>query len=181
MAVLDFDGTNDRLGLGSSGLLRNVGGATLYLVAKPDYISVLRTLVQISSNNSAWSRISTRITSSAKAEVGGRRLDTDSFAFVAGTGNVPTATFSVLTGIWDYANSDVFIYLGQSLDASSTSFQTDGNTSNTDSAAARIGVNLHYQNFFDGKFAELILFAEAHPAVMRTLIWAYLNRKWGLS
>lgn len=182
LAVLDFDGTNDRLELGSSGLGRNVGGVTIYVVAKPDSISAIRTLLQFSSgSNSSQSRSSVRLTSASKAELGGRRLDANSFASTTGASNVSTSTFSVFTGVLDYTNSDAFIYLGQSLDGSTTSFQTDGSTSDTDSLASRLGSSLSSLDFFDGQIAELIVFHAAHNADQRALIWSYLNRKWGLS
>lgn len=182
LAVLDFDGVNDGLELGSSGIGRNVGGVTIYVVAKPDSISAIRTLLQSSGgSNSSQSRSSVRLTSASKAELGGRRLDANSFASVAGASNVSTSAFSVFTGILDYTNSDAFIYLGQSLDGSNTSFQTDGSTSNTDSLGSRLGVNLSSRDFFDGQIAELVVFHAAHTADQRTLIWAYLSRKWGLS
>lgn len=181
LAVLDFDGSNDRLMLGSSGLGRNVGGVTIYVVAKHDVVSA-RTLFQFSVNStSTLSRATVRLTSTSKADTGGRRLGADSFVSVAGASNVSTSIFSVLTGILDYTNSDAFIYLGQSLDGSTTSFQADGSTSDTDSLAGRLGSNLSNTDLFDGQIAELIVFHEAHNADQRALIWAYLNRKWGLS
>lgn len=182
LAVLDFDGAGDRFVLSPGGLGRNVGGMTIYVVAKPDSISAARTLFQFSNGtNSTQARASLRLTSASKAEVGGRRLDANSFASVAGASNVSTSTFSVFTGVLDYTNSDAFIYLNQSLDGSTTSFQTDGSTSNTDALDSIIGCNLSRNEFFDGQIAELIVFHEAHNADQRALIWAYLNRKWGLS
>lgn len=179
LAVLDFDG-GDRLLLGSSGLGRNVAGMTIYAVAKFDTLSSRSAIFSLSHGAAVgYNRLLLEASVTAnKPGVGGRRLDGDSYQIVQGATNCPSG-FAAYTGILDYANSDAFIYVGATLDGSTTSFQTDGNTSDTDSLQSAIGANIPY--FLDGKIGELAVFHAAHDADTRSLIWAYLNRKWGLS
>lgn len=182
LAVLDFDGVNDRLERGASGLGRNVAGITIYAVAKADSSASNRTIWQCSKDSTA-TRATIHVGQTAsKLGIGGRRLDSEGYQGLTGSGgaNIPSG-FGLFTGVLDYANSDAYAYIGQSLDQSTTAFQTNGNSSNTDAATSTFGTSITATQFWDGQIGEVIVFHEAHSSDTMALIWAYLNRKWGLS
>jgi hypothetical protein len=115
----------------------------------------------------------------SKASAGGRRLDADAFQSVASAANVDTANFQIHVGALDYTNSDLYQYINGTLDGSSTSFLTAGNTSDTVSANLFVG---HYSsaNFFQGDIGELIIIHGDTSTTTRQFIEGYLAWKWGL-
>lgn len=179
LAVLDFDGTNDSMSVTNSNIAANIGGLSLYVVAKPHASAASQTLFSISTNGSnPRAQININQTSD-RASLEGRRLDADSTQRITGTSSIGTS-FRAYAGIIDFANSNAELYVGSTLDASSSSFQTDGNTSSTNSQLL-MSWGWGTSSRFYGNLAEIIVFQAVHTADQRALIWAYLNRKWGLS
>lgn len=184
LRVLDFDGGDFLTGNAAAlTTLRNVPGATGFVVAKFD---------QTARNGALLSFSTVAVATQARFQMGqnstvggtysgGRRLDADSFAsaFFADNTNA-----QVLTGIADYANSDAFIYSGGALQASNTSFQTDGNTQDTSHLAVMVGNNnispsggqLH-----DGWIGEILVWPRALTNAERQRVERHLGRKWGIT
>lgn len=182
--VLDFDGSNDGLSIGTTQLGRNVTGLTIYVVAKWSASPIAaRELVRINSANQSQTRVLIGGGfASGKPFAGGRTLDSNSFQRADGATSISTTAFVTNTAVFDYANTDLFLYVGSTLDGSNTSFQTATTTSNTNSvfAAAADNNDNGSSSSFGGSIAEIIIYHSAHSAATRTLVWDYLNSKWGL-
>jgi hypothetical protein len=181
--VARFNSTSDRLSLGSSALAQNVGGVTVYAIRKwAASPTAARTILSISTNNSVNTRVQMYGgVSSGKSGAGGRRLDANSFAGVNSSSNVSTSVFQIDTAVFDYTNSDLFLYIGSALEASTTSFQTDGSTSNTAANNSNIGAAASGgTQFFNGDIGEILVFHAAHTAAERLRIWTYLRNKWAI-
>lgn len=163
--VVRFDGNNDILyANGSVGLLRNVGGATLVAVNKSTVSSGNGPKIFFSTNSVA-TRARIAQDGGAGYEMGGRRLDTDSFQTIANNTFSTTRTL-IQTGVFDYSNSDAFLFLDGTQSASSTSFQTSGNTSNSDSAYVSLGNN-NIPQAFNGDIGQVLAFDVALNASQR--------------
>jgi hypothetical protein len=180
--VLSFDGSADRLSnVTANSLGRNVTGLTVYVVRKfnalPTSERVMFTIR--TAGTSARLSVTSGITSN-KATVGGRTLDANSFARADSTSNVSTSAFEIQTGVFDYANTDLYLYLGSTLEGSNTSFQTATTTSDTNSSGFSVGGLISDVLFFNGLIAEILLYHSAHGASERDRVWTYLNSKWGL-
>lgn len=181
MNVLDFDGVDDELSIGSNGLGRNVGGLTLHVLARvrtPFYGGTNAVIIHV-RNNSTLTRANISIgTTAYRLQLGGRRSDGDSFASLTDVAAYPVG-FALYSAVFDYANSDAYFYINGVLTASTTSFQTSGNTSNTNSTLAVIGADPGV-NFLDGQIGEAAIFHEAQSANAISNIAACLLKKWGI-
>lgn len=183
--VLDFEGAQELLGNAASlNILRNVGGATIMAALQYDVlatISATRTAVFVSTNSNAV-QARAALASFAPAVdsfgAGGRRLDANSFASVSVT--ITANQQNVAAAILDYANSDAFIYRNGSLGSSSLSFQTTGNTPDTDALGVTVGSG-NGQNFMDGWLGEVLIWPRALSAAERAAAERYLGRKWGIT
>jgi len=182
--VLDFDGNDFLLGNAASlNVLRNVPGGTAFVVGKIDAASGSQVFLAISRNGSnAQARlvIDTEPASSSW-RAGGRRLDADGFGAATSAASWDT-NVNVLTGVLDYGNSDAFLYENGTLLNSNTSFQTDGNTSDTDSDVVHIGATGGgLVSFLDGFIGEMIVYPIALSPADRARVEAYLAAKWGIA
>jgi len=184
--VIDFDGSNDNLRRATAtDLLRNVVGATVYVLRLHDASPTSERVMLFIATGTGTARVS--ITSgivSGKATVGGRTLDADSFALVDSTNNVSTSAYQIQTGVYDYANTDVSIFLDASFEGLNASYQTATTTSNTQSAGTfnmGVGALPGFALPFDGKIGEILVYHSAHTAGQRQAVWGYLAKKWGLT
>jgi hypothetical protein len=173
--VVSFDGTNDVLNAnGAAGVMRNVGGGTLMAVCKYTSASLNNTRPPLffsrgDSSGSTRALIGTTNTSPTGYTTAGRRLDANSFQVVAtGSGTYTQNRILIQSGIFDWANSDAFVFLDGKQEASSTSFQTAGNTSNTDSLAVRVGLaDSTFNQFLQGDIGQALAFNTALTASQR--------------
>lgn len=111
---------------------------------------------------------------------GGRRLDADANQTV--TNNANFGTGYLISGVInDYANSDSFVWVDGSAAGSTTSFQTAGNTSATNSQAFNIGATGANLTPFTGRTAEVVLVSTALGTSDRQKLEGYLAHKWGLA
>ena len=160
-------------------ILRNVPGATI-IVAGSLSGSDAQNLVHVSSGtNAAQARaLMGRNNAVGGFCAAGRRLDANSFAgagYSAGTGS------DVYTSLLDYANSDAFVFAGGTQQASNTSFQTDGNTSDTASLGASLFGTPLGANLGTATLGEVLIYARALSATERQRVERYLGRKWGIT
>lgn len=117
-------------------------------------------------------------------ETGGRRLDADSGQFISSGSNLGTA-WTIVVAHADYTNSDLYIYVNGTLAASTTSFQTAGNTSNTASGSSpyigsAVSGNAPMQHF-SGDLAQLIIGNGELTTALRQKIEGYLAHVGGLT
>jgi len=182
--VLDFQSGQFMLGNAASlNVLRDKPGGTGFVVGKLDGTASQQVffLATISGSNALARYLVDNDPASNTWRVGGRRLNSDSFDSVALNGSVDTNS-NVLTGVLDYANSDAFLYENGSLLGSNTSFQTDGNTFDTDSDAVAIGASpAGTSAFLNGFIGEIILYQRALSATERQRVERYLGVKWGIT
>ena len=179
--ALSFDGGDSLENLTPGALLRNVPGATLATVANYTNNAAGRCALGISTATAGQNRatLAANLGGATGYMTGGRRLDADSFALAGGT--TFTATASIIqTGVLDYANSDAFSYINGTLDASNTSFQTAGSSSDTNSGALYVGISGTGTNFMVGFVGEVIVTSTALSAADRERVEGYLAWKWAL-
>jgi len=186
LRVLDFDGTKSMLvhstaagvtNLAGAAIARNVPGVTMIAACAFDTSSSTQFLYH-ASTNSMPSR-SAVVMSGGNILAGGRRLNTDSFASV---GYAHNANANIISGVLDYANSDAFIYQNGALQDSSTSFQTDGNSQDGDSASVEIGSTANSTSTrLNGFIGELLVFQRALTTAERQRVERYLGQKWGIT
>lgn len=178
LPTLVFDGAEDLYGIADLSLFNNVGGASMFGVAKSDTTS---SSVGVFFADTAL--VATRaglVRENTVHQVGGRRLDADAYQGITG-GTVSTTDYSFESGILDYANSDAFLYSNGSLLNSTTSFQTDGNTEASDSTAINIGGGPGGVTELNGNIAEIITFDKAVSTSEREEIERYLDNKYQIT
>lgn len=177
--VARFDGVNDELLLGTNGLMKNVTGTTLYVLRKwsasPSSTSII---LKIASSTAATRGSLQGGNVVNKNAVGGRTLDADSFVRVDSASNTDTS-WKIQTGVFDIANTDLFLYIQEQLEGSTTSYQSATTTSNTDSNHASIGSG-NFISYFGGDIAEVLVFHAAHTGAQRGDVWNYLRQKWAI-
>lgn len=184
--VARFDGGNDRLSLGSSDLGRNLSGATIYVVRRPDVVNnggANQGLFAVTTPTSSLNRLYVYLAATTGALAhGGRTDDSDGFAAAFSSTAASTSLFEVQVGVFDYANTDLFTYLNKSLLTSNTSYQSATATSNTASNNSQIGATANGgTQFFDGDIGEILVFHAKHNDSIKQNVTDYLMVKWGLA
>lgn len=176
-SVLRFD-SGDVLGLSDVSLLRNAASATVLAVVSYPENTGGHWVLNYCTGASTASRLVIGVNMTVGAyETGGRRLDADTFASVnSGTFNVGMILH---TAQFDFANSNLSQYINGVLSGATTTFQTDGNTSDTDSTAAWIGGSSSLPaKPLTGDLAELLVYVPALSDSDRQAAEAYLIDKW---
>jgi hypothetical protein len=133
--VVRFDGSNDGLNIsGALPLLNNVNGATLLSVVKYSANNTGNSIF-FANNGTA-----TRARLASGYEAGGRRLDGDGFFAIVG-GSYSSTRILIHTGVFDYSNSDLFLFLDGKQESQQLNFSTNGNSSATNSGSVTLGNN----------------------------------------
>ena len=178
-SVAEFDGINDDLILGTNGLLKNLAGATIMMVRKWNVVPTTGQVLFKIANNAFAGRAQIQGGNVAnKNAVGGRTLDSDSFVRVDSAANA-TTNWRVQTGVFDYANTDLHQYIGDTLDGTTTSFQTATTTSNTDSTSSSIGSG-NGAAYASCRIAEILVFPSVLSATNFSDMLGFFNNKWGV-
>lgn len=165
---------------GKLNMLRNVSATSIFAVVKYNIVAIAQTAVIVTTGASAvLGRAAVGVTSGGTFRNYGRRLDADAFGSVSAT-STTSAAYVIQSGILDYANSNINIYLNGLLNNTNLSFQTDGLTSNTDSYGIRLG-SLQSSEFMNGDIAEILVFDRALTAIEISNVHEYLSRKWGIT
>lgn len=177
--VLDFDGTDDRLFRETDTALgRNISGLTLYWVASFDAAPG-----QIISFSVGTATGTTRVLSGFNASTqfnnAGRTLDGDAATAGATSSTLATGTWYANCAVFDYANTDLNLYVNRTADGSNTSYQTATTTSNTDSLRLTIASGVTSANYVNGQIAEILVYHSAHNSADRGNVFDYLDGKWG--
>lgn len=178
--VASFNGTTQELRYGSSNLFRNVTGATVYIVRKWASVPTTSRTALLAAIPSGSSRVLIGGGNTPnKNYSAGRTLDANGAILVDSAANVTTSAFQIQTTVFDYANTDLYQYIGNTLDGFTGSFQSATTTSNTASLRAAIG-SASGLFFFNGSIAEVLVFHTAHNAATRNAIWNYIGVKYAI-
>jgi len=179
-ATIQFDGSNDNLLLpsGAFGILRNVSGATVFVVYKASTDLTTQAPIIFTTSTSTI-RTDLRKNSTNVFVTGGRRLDADASAQSVTSTTTNTGNYILQSVKYDYQNTLQEQYLNNLLDGQNLSFQTSGNTSDTNSTYISIGGYLT-SNYLNGNIAELIVFNRILSTSEFTNVNKYLMAKWGL-
>jgi hypothetical protein len=180
LPVVRFDGTDDNLALsgGALGMLRNVAGATVFLVVKYPANSTAMFPFAIRTN-ATTPRIQMLQSSANKFQTAGRRLDADTTITLTSTQSVTTNAV-IQTAFADYQNTILRQFINGTIDGENLSFQTSGNTSDTDSNAISIGATAVPSFPLNGDIAEIIVYNRALNTSELSQVHRYLSRKWGI-
>jgi hypothetical protein len=182
--VLTFDGSNDRLTCATNlaGLAQNVAGLSLFAVRRflAEPATVQHILAVGTGTLGALRSILGGGIVAQRNTTGSRRLDADSFQSISGSVAIGTG-WNVVGGVFDFANTDAFLYVDGTQQATNAAFQTAGNTSNTTPLIVTLGCNPAQTGaFFAGDLAEVIIVNGAVTTDIRQRIEGYLAWKWGL-
>jgi hypothetical protein len=179
-ATIQFDGTDDFLSLpsGALGILRNVAGATVFVVYKASTDLTLQSGIYFSTTSAGSIRLQLRKTALNVFATSGRRLDADTLETInsstTNAGNYILQSVKV-----DYQNTSIQQFLNNTLDGQDLTFQTSGNTSDTDSLNAILGAT-NSGSYLNGNIAEVIVFNRTLSTTEFTNVNKYLMAKWGL-
>jgi hypothetical protein len=179
--VRRFDGSNDRMDFATSlSLLKNISGATLFVVAKHFTASTQKAVFTATTNAYGFTRLG--IYSNATPLGVARNNETESSVSVASTATANTPYIFTLSSNFA-ANPLEFFKNGAS--QGSANFSPTGNTPNTDSAGMTIGAlrtgASAWDLFFDGDIAEILVFPTALSTADRQKVESYLAAKWGIT
>jgi hypothetical protein len=160
--------------------LRNSPGATLIAVHRPSRITTGQQIVFFSTNtsqNTTRAGLAAGLLSAA-LEFGGRRLDSNSFQSITSTGTANTPYVHV--GVANYSAASATMYVNGEIAASTSSFQTSGQSDNTDSLGVALFSNLGGA-VYTGAIAEVLVYPRALSAAEVSAISRYLGAKWGIT
>lgn len=163
-------------------ILRNAPGTTIVFVTKVDQITSYNVMMNISVGGSSNARfyLTRNYSTNGNIRLGGRRLDSNSFQDV--TSSAYGADYYILTLSINYQNQTLKIYVDSTLDAQNNSFQTSGNTSNTDSSSVTLGQSGTNAGYFNGEVAELLIFNEdITDSDNQSAIECYLSEKYNIT
>lgn len=184
---IEFDGTDDRYDFTTdlAATFRNKGFGYIFAGASANAKATDSTIATFGTNaGTTRAQLVLNFNSTSRqAAVGGRRLDSDSFA----SSSLALAFTDLENAVWGaelhWSSSDAHLRKNGARIASNTSFQTDGNTSNTDSGIIRVGTNLIDSVFYDGLISHLIVTcpSSAHSSDTMRKIEGFIAYKQGTS
>ena len=184
--VLDFGGAQLLSGNAAAlNLATNVGGLTAFFVSKFDSVAPSQQILfdlQTSQLNSRFALdAGSGVSPGTAVRLGGRRLDADAFDAALGAASSQNSNDTVFAGTIAYSAATANLHANGLLVATDGTFQTAGNTSNTDSTGIHIGANYLAANGLDGFIAEVIVYQRALSANERERVERALGRKWGIT
>jgi len=157
-AIRFYSANINSLLINNTALFANKPGAGLFSVCSITSANSLKTLFFASGISS--SRIRLDITAASVFEVGGRRLDSDSYVATTGTTVLTTNVLKIISAIFDTPNANLKTFIDCSTEKN-IEFQTAGNFSNTNSGSVEIGSLFSTSNNFEGYLSELIIYNSA--------------------
>jgi hypothetical protein len=177
--TINFDGSNDVLlsPSGAFGILRNVSGASIFVVYKASTDLTIQAPILITTNASTI-RLDLRKNASNLLATSGRTLDADTAESIAST-TTNVGNYILQSVKYDYQNTLQEQYLNNTLEGQNLTFQTSGNTSDTNSAYISIGA-FATSNYLNGAIAEIIVFNKTLSTAEFNNVNKYLMAKWGL-
>ena len=166
--------------LGSSNLLRNVAGASVFFVGQWASVPTTTTPILLIQTFAGASRLLFGGgLSPQKYTTHGRRVDADALSAAGvSTQNITANSFVIHETVLDYSSAVTNQYINGVLDGQNTTFQTAGLTSDTASSGCLIGSG--GTNTFPGLMAELLVVEQAVTLSLRQKIEGYLAWKWNI-
>lgn len=180
--VTRFDGADDALSLTGTALdiLKNVASASIFAVWKAADTGVLQRAISLGSSLddivlAALGKLATN-----EHSLRGRKVAADTAIAVSGA--AMGTGFVLSAAVFDWGNSDASLYKRGILDASTTSFFTDGNTENASAVNSAIGSNASGTtgSFLNGDIAEPLIYVPKLSSTNQALVENYLISKYGL-
>jgi subtilisin-like proprotein convertase family protein len=178
--IIRFDGADDALTLGSSTLLRQVQGATVYAVRRFSTVpTTQRSFFFISTGgNGTNPRFAMRSSSAAQPQVVGRRLDSGPMSTITST--VPLAqAFEIHGGVANYAGGSIIQWINGV--AQGTATVSAGTTSASNALGSAIGSAKAAGTHFTGDIAEIVIVHAALDTADREKLEGYLAHRWALA
>ncbi len=179
--ILRFDGTNDVLRTGSTNLLRNVSGSTIYMVSKLNgSVGARRDMFVMSTNASGGLRsgIFNSLVTTQKALYANRTLDADSRLDLQSAADMDT-NWHLYAGSVNNVSAQAQLFIDKVLINSASGTITASNTSDTASAVSALGNASSSGDYpSDMDWGEVLVFHENHDANTRNMISDYLLEKW---
>lgn len=176
--AIDFNGSSHLLERGAGDYLRNVAGAMVFAVIDVDDITGEGVIYEI-LNNGTVTRAKHQVEASAWSGAG-RRLDGDTYVELDSLLSCSTGPH-VFGTIFDYGNAQMNWSVDGVLD-SAQSFQTAGNTSDTQSGGMGVGGRPTGtdREWFDGRIGEIVVVENDVATATRQLVEDYLSAKWAI-
>ncbi len=118
-----FDGLNDTIGLGANTLGRNLNGTsgvTFSAWANPRKYSSASQIVGVVLGFNQGEGIDARFDSNGKLVVAGRSTLEDSLQSATSSASVPLNSWTHVSGVYDFSNDRIYMYLNGTLDSSAT-------------------------------------------------------------
>ena len=160
---------------------RNVSGLTMIAVARSNLNNTFRPIWHASTGTGTATRATFGVAFASPNNffVGNRRLDADSSQSV--TASFSNTNANVLSGTLDYANAAATLHQNGSSIATNSSFQTAGNTSDTDSQGTRVGSDAGDTFNWRGWIAEILVYQRVLTTAERQRVERYLGTKWDIT
>jgi len=185
---LDFDGSNDVLSATSGSLMslfRNIGAGTVITAHTVKSTDNAIGFIFFSAGGS--SAISSRIAfnrnflNGSQYNIGGRRLDADSAGGSQSAIGTLTTNAAIASGIWRYSAAQVSLRINGASVINNASFQTSGNTSNTDSLQVSVGGVVGASVFLPLVLCEAMAWGRELTLAEIQTVERYLSRRYGVS
>lgn len=175
--VVMFD-ADKRLQIENLDLIRNLSGATLFVVLRDTATSGESTYLYITSSSTASGWWVVR-SSGGVLEAAGRRLFADSFQ--SEMGSAVSGEWAILTSRMDWASAETLLRIN-GVDDIDTTFQSAGTTEDQPSAGIGVG-GTPYTNplGLQGPVAEVLLYSRALTPAEYEDVEAYLAAKYGIA
>lgn len=183
LGIASFDGSDDSLEktTSSPGLVQGIGAATAFVLRKFDVSPTSNQFMLLISSGGGSARLTLEGGRTATMPgASGRRLDANSIQALAGSTTITTG-WALQAAEFDWASATLSLYINGAMDATTASFQTAGNTSNTAPSRVLLGAfnSSDMTEFFDGSLAEIIVVPSVDDD-LRQRIEGYMLWRWGL-
>ena len=179
--VVRFDGSNDYV-LGNAAaraISNNVAALTIYMVMQTTKPGSEKNPLYIGTNSGGSRATITREVSAGKFGVKGRRLDADTIQTKSG-GSFSAGEWGIDVAVFDFASAKVYYYRNNTLVIDGETFQTDGNTSATDSSLFYIGSG-NGAAYINGDIASVLVYTGVHGANEITRLSQHYSQQYGIS
>ena len=155
-------------------LLKNLSNAVIFCVIKPNIVPSASTPFSIQAG-AGNARVYMQWTTTNILQVGGRRLDADSYQSISIT-NAAVKEWSMVVTVIDYVNSNLQVRINGTAYDRPGGFQTPGLSQNGDSSTFGVGGSYAQTAFIYGWIAEIgVIYGKDDVANIET----YLRAKWG--
>lgn len=169
---------------GALGIFNNVPGFTLYAAVRFGAMTTGQVMdfFLAATNSRGVARVYLGAAQADGYRTGARRVDGTTAQVVTSGAASLSSGYAVLAARINYAASDAFLNLGTTQVGASTAFQTDGNTSATDSFNITLGMahSTSGVNFFSGGLAKMLICNQFHSDTTFLRIIRNLSGQGGL-